>query len=128
VLATVGFDVDLRVPLRYVESSDVEHTDETGLLIPWGDSKPTIYEGDANYRVISATFALVADDIGPAQQSLATLRQLSRTKPKPVVCYRDDRGRKLFGATTLREHDRELAWYEIDMAITETNYSEGEAV
>lgn len=131
VLTGVGFGTELRVPLRYLSANDVEYTTDETFILPWSDSKPVSYEGSANYRVINARFALVTDSVEQAVDALRVLRQLNGSLPgsttRPIVCYRDDRGRKLFGTMRLREQDQEIEWYEASLVITETNYREGEA-
>jgi hypothetical protein len=91
-------------------------------VLPWGDRAPVVYVGSAQYRTLQASFAIISDGAATSRASADALRAMNRDAT--LGCYRDDRGRKLFGVITLRERDEDIDWYQFQLTVTETNYSE----
>jgi hypothetical protein len=122
IIAAAGFGVDLRVPLRYVDSSRVDHVDDTEVVLPWGSDRPLVYIGDAQYRTFTGTFSVITDNVVQAIEGLKALRALHQAKTP--ICYRDNRQRKIFGVMRLQEDDRRVLWYVVIITVTETAFDE----
>jgi hypothetical protein len=90
----------------------------------WGESAPVAIYGVLDYGVVSGTFRIAADAFNTGGTYLRALQALRASKAS--VCYRDDRGRRIFGVITkLAESDQRVQAYTVDLEIVEVAYTEG---
>ena len=90
----------------------------------WGNRAPVILQDQTNYQKISGTFTVVADSQGTALEYIDALRNLWNNGD--TCCFRDDRGRKVFGMISrFSEKDEMFGQYVIDLEFTETSFREG---
>lgn len=125
IISSAAFGTDLRASLRYTEDNDIEHVGDREFLLPWGETEPTVYIGPAHYDIITGTYRLINDRYALARESVANLRVLDNARIP--ICYRDERGRKIFAYMDLSERDERINAYTVELTLTQINYKEGEA-
>ncbi len=125
VIASVEYPSSRRAVLHFVKERNSDHKRNQVELPTWGNRAPVILQDQTNYEKISGVFTVVADNAGTALQYMEALRNLWNNGD--TCCFRDDRGRKLFGTITrFKETDEMFSQYAVDLEFTETNFSEGE--
>lgn len=112
-----------RVALRLLTDAQISPQDDVAFQMGWGDTAPTAYVGPADYDVLNMKFALVHTDMASAQLAYNRLERLR--KQKTVICFRDNRGVKLFGYLQGSYDYAELGNYEVNIRITQTRFREG---
>lgn len=114
-----------RAVLKFSTSKEVDHRREQTVLQPWGDTLPTILQSPTNYQMPAGTFTLLTDAQGSALGYLNSLRTLWNNGT--TVCFRDERGRKIFGLlASFKERDDLTNIYTADISLTESAFIEGE--
>lgn len=127
VICSVADPMTYRCMLRLMRSTKTAHMDDTTVFMPWGATQPYIQMGSADYEVISGVYQVITDRFGQALDIMTNLRNLN-TRQKAngdVICYRDNRGRKMFCHMHLEENDTALGMYEATIVFTEVSYIEG---
>lgn len=128
VLSDVRDGLSLRAVFDYVDERTETPTRDQTDISTWDGGAPWLYEGPTEYTVLQLEARLIANDGATVAEQLDGFRALAgrRADGSPVICcYRDERGRKLFGR--LREpeiRDRRLLRADISMQFTEQEYSE----
>lgn len=113
-----------RAALTRDDTRDFGHVDDLVLERVWGESAPVAIYGVLDYDVISGSFRIAADAYNTAGSYLSALQTLRAAKAP--ICYRDDRGRRLFGVITkLAESDKRVQSYTVDLEIVEVSFTEG---
>jgi hypothetical protein len=114
----------LRAALTRDDERAFSHVDDLVLERVWGESAPVAIYGVLDYGVVSGTFRIAADAFNTGGTYLRALQALRASKAS--VCYRDDRGRRIFGVITkLAESDQRVQAYTVDLEIVEVAYTEG---
>lgn len=113
-----------RAVLSYVTDREPDHQQAFQVLMPWGATQPTILVGPQDYQVVAVKASIVTDATASAANYVAALRAMR--SQRLTVCFRDERGRKVFGLITkFVERDARLNIYNVELEITETAFSEG---
>ena len=124
IVASVNYSGSRRAVLHFVTDRSAEHTRNQNVIPTWGNKAPVILQDQTNYQKISGTFTVVADTQGTALEYLDALRNLWNNGD--TCCFRDDRGRKVFGMISrFSEKDELFNQYTVDLEFTETNFREG---
>jgi hypothetical protein len=124
LVSSAAFGTDLRASLRYVDDSEIEHVGDREFVLPWGETEPTVYIGPARYDIIDASFKVVNDRYSSAKENMDNMRAIDSARVP--VCYRDNRGRKVFGYVDFTEEDTPMGMFVIHLVITQTNFREGQ--
>ena len=118
------FNPSDHVSLQFVEDRDFEHIHDGVEVLAWGAEAPSMVFGTSNYQRVNATFLLMDGEFYSARHQLDILRNLWRSRK--TLCYRDERGRRLFGSiTSFSEVDSRIGTYEVQLEIVQTQYEEG---
>ena len=124
IISSTEYPSSRRAVLRFVTDRTAEHTRNQTVLPTWGNRAPVILQDQTNYQKISGTFTVVADSQGTALEYIDALRNLWNNGD--TCCFRDDRGRKVFGMISrFSEKDEMFGQYVIDLEFTETSFREG---
>jgi hypothetical protein len=128
ILSSVRDGLTYRVALTYQESGKITHRDDKELFMPWGEAEPYIQMSPVDYQEVAATFRVVNDRRGNARDVMEAFRALKthQRQTASTICYRDGRGRRIFGYLTLGENDQRLNQYGAEVGFIQTNYQEGE--
>ena len=125
IIASVLAGGSLRALLRFNTDRSADHTRDQTILNTWGNSKPIILQNPTNYQVVTGTFTIVSDLITDARQYMDSVREL--WNEGETCCFRDERGRKIFGLMSrFSESDQLFYQYEIEAEFTETDFTEGQ--
>jgi hypothetical protein len=125
IIASVNYGGSRRAVLHFVTDRSNEHTRNTNIIPTWGNRAPVILQDQTNYQKVSGTFTVVADTAGTALEYMEALRNLWDNGD--TCCYRDERGRRIFGLITrFSEKDMLYGQYTVDLEFTESDYEEGE--
>lgn len=115
----------IRARLMFNTDRSADYTRDQTVLNTWGNSKPVILQNATNYRVVKGTFTIVTDLITDARQYMDSVREL--WNEGETCCFRDERGRKMFGLMSRFSESDELFYqYTIDAEFTETDFTEGQ--
>lgn len=126
IISSVNYPGSRRAVLHFVTDRSADHTRNQTVLPTWGNAAPVILQDQTNYQKISGTFTIVADTQGTALEYMESLRNLWDNGD--TCCFRDDRGRKVFGLISrFSEKDELFNQYVVDLEFTETNFREGQA-
>lgn len=130
VLTDVAAPEERRALLRYVAGRGVRPVSDRTVVRTWAE-KPTILEGETNYRELSGTFNFLLRAEDDALTKMRELRALYGRRPDRspiVVCIRDEDGNKLFARITeMPETANARNVREIQIVAVEINYAEGSA-
>lgn len=129
IISSASQGMTYRASLTYLQSNRIDYKDDRQVFAPWGDSKPYYQIGSLNYAEIKGTYRAITDRRGRAQDIVNSLRALKDRQIllADTLCYRDNRGRVIFGLMTLGEIDEKLLTYGIEIGFSESNFVEGEA-
>ena len=126
VVLCLAANGDERVTLRLIDDRGREQTSDLAILPVWGEAAPLAVFGSLDYATISGTFQLAAGTGVVPAELLSALHDLRAARAP--LCYRDERGRKLFCVITrIRVTDTRIASYAVELELTEIAYQEGVA-
>jgi hypothetical protein len=113
-----------RVVAEFWSDRGMEVNTDGENITAWGASKPTTFFGSAYFQTIRFTARFVNTYYATIQQiSKASNDLLAR---RAIVCFRDPKGRKVFGVLSkIEEQDEAMGTLRaITYELTETNYTE----
>lgn len=114
-----------RASLRWDTSRKSAFQDDQTSYLTWGSKAPFLIDGLVDYEVISGTFIIVETPTASARDQYETLLAIKRSRE--TVCYRDERGGRVFGKITgFSKDDRRIRRYTVNMTISEISFFEGE--
>lgn len=126
VLASTLYGGSRRAVLRYVSDRSADHTRTQTVLSTWGNKAPVIIQDSTNYQKVTGTFDIVADKQGTVNDYILAMRNIWDNGD--VCCFRDERGRKLFGLLSkFTERDVEFNRATVELEFTEVDFTEGES-
>lgn len=127
IISSATNGMTYRASLTYVTANRVDYKDDRQVFAPWGDTKPYYQIGSLNYAEVKGTYRAITDRRGRAKDIVTALRALKdrQITLADTLCYRDNRGRVLFGLMTLGEIDERLITYGVEITFSQSNYIEG---
>jgi len=128
VLSDVRDGLSTRVVFDSVDDrTETPIADQTEINT-WDGGPPWLFEGPTEYTEISLSARLTANDAATVEQQLTQLRALARfraDRSSAVSCYRDERGRRLFGRVRdVKITDQRLLRANVEFRLTEIEYSD----
>ncbi len=129
IISSTKDGLTYRVSLYLMTANKVDWKDDRAMFLPWGESDPYFQFGSADYPEIRGTYRAITDRHGSARDTMENLRALKTRQiaDADTLCYRDNRGRRVFGVMQLGETDQEMLRYGVDIGFIQTNFIEGEA-
>lgn len=128
VLSDVRDGLTTRAVFDHVDERVETPVRDQTLVNTWDGGAPWMIEGPTDYTTIRMSARLIANDSATVAQQLDGLRAIcGRRADKSTVlaCYRDERGRRIFGrAQNLEITDRRLLRADVSFDFTELTYSD----
>lgn len=128
VISDVRDGLNARVSFDSIEERQEELIADQTEVNTWDGGSPWLFEGPTEYAEISMSARLTANDAATVNQQLDQLRALARFRADQspaLCCYRDERGRKLFGRVRdVVITDQRLMRANVEFRITELEYSD----
>jgi hypothetical protein len=112
--------------MRILSAFDITPKENTVAVFTWGAKAPTMLTDSTDYQVAQGTFDVPPGGAyGVPKEIVDQLRAIRGQKRE--VCYRDERGEKIFGWLELRIRYKELGGYTVEIVVTETAFDEAVA-
>lgn len=128
VLSDIRDGLTVRVAFDHVDERREELIADQTVINTWDGGAPWLFEGPTAYVELPMSARLIANDAATVEQQLAQLRALARFRvdgSPTLVCYRDERGRRLFGRVRdVVITDQRLLRADVEFSLTELTYTD----